>query len=248
MNRPYRISIIFLMALGLVMVPVISINITNNANARLKLTTQPQQQYSTLQNGNSSSSSKPLVGQVFMYNEKSKPANDVQKCAALAGVVKGKAVPAYNLCDVIVYRQSPPIIRSDGLVLNNFSGVGHYIEFVPATTLNNTKMFMGTSNNATSVINTGNNTNNKNLKAAFGEFALLDSEVVPVRHIMQKYNWTETALHHHMLTELPKILFLHWTVTGNANDIINQAKEIMMQTSTYKNTTGQTRTPTSSGP
>jgi hypothetical protein len=51
-----------------------------------------------------------------------------------------------------------------------------------------------------------------------------------------------------MLTELPKILFLHWTVTGNANDIINQAKEIMMQTSTYKNTTGQTRTPTSSGP
>jgi hypothetical protein len=59
-------------------------------------------------------------------------------------------------------------------------------------------MFMGTSNNATSVINTGNTTKDKNLKAAFGEFALLDSEVVPVRHIMQKYNWTETALHHHM--------------------------------------------------
>ena len=65
---------------------------------------------------------------------------------------------------------------------------------------------------------------------------------------MQKYNWTETALHHHMLTEIPKILFLHWTVTGNADDIINQAKEIMMQTSTYKNITGETRTPASSGP
>jgi hypothetical protein len=153
-----------------------------------------------------------------MFNEKSKPANEPQKCADLDSVVKGKAVSAYNLCDVIVYRQSPQIVRSDGLILNNYSGVGHYIEFVPATTLNNTKMFMGTSNNATNVINNDNNTNNKNLKAAFGEFALLDSEVVPVRHIMQKYNWTETALHHHMLTELPKILFLHWTVIGNANE------------------------------
>jgi hypothetical protein len=197
------------MALGLVMVPVISINITNNVNAQSQLTTkpQPQQQSSILQNG--SSSSKPLVGKVFMFNEKSKPANEPQKCAALVRVVKGKAVPAYNLCNVIVYRQSPQIARNDGLILNNYSGVGHYIEFVPATTLNNTKMFMGTSNNATNVINNGNNTNNKNLKAVLGEFALLDSEVVPVRHIMQKYNWTETALHHYMLTELPKILFLH---------------------------------------
>jgi hypothetical protein len=148
-----------------------------------------------------------------MFNEKSKPANEPQKCADLDSVVKGKAVSAYNLCDVIVYRQSPQIVRSDGLILNNYSGVGHYIEFVPATTLNNTKMFMGTSNNVTNVNNNRNNTNNKNLKAAFGEFALLDSEVVPVRHIMQKYNWTETALHHYMLTELLKILFLHWTVT-----------------------------------
>jgi hypothetical protein len=197
------------MALGLVMVPVISINITNNVNAQSQLTTkpQPQQQSSILQNG--SSSSKPLVGKVFMFNEKSKPANEPQKCAALDSVVKGKAVPAYNLCNVIVYRQSPQIARNDGLILNNYSGVGHYIEFVPATTLNNTKMFMSTSNNATNVINNGNNTNNKNLKAVLGEFALLDSEVVPVRHIMQKYNWTETALHHYMLTELPKILFLH---------------------------------------
>lgn len=65
---------------------------------------------------------------------------------------------------------------------------------------------------------------------------------------MQKYNWTETALHNHMLTEIPKILCLHWTVTGNADDLLNQAKEIMMQTSTYKNITGETRTPASSGP
>jgi hypothetical protein len=235
MKYQYKISIIFLISLGLVMVPLISIN---SISAQSQSATQQQSsQPLSSQNG---SSSKPLIGQVFMFNEKSKPANDPQKCAALASVVKGKAVPAYNLCDVIVYRQAPPIIRADGLVMNNYSGIGHYIEFVPAAALNDTKLFMGNSNNST--------TNNKNLKAAFGEFALIDSEVIPVRHVMQKYNWTETALHHHMLTEIPKILFLHWTVTGNADDLINQAKEIMMQTSTYKNITGETRTPASSGP
>jgi hypothetical protein len=64
--------------------------------------------------------------------------------------------------------------------------------------------------------------------------------------IMQKYNWTQTALHHHLLGESPKILFLHWSVTGNANDLINQAKEIMMQTSTYDDQAP--RAPTSAGP
>ncbi len=65
---------------------------------------------------------------------------------------------------------------------------------------------------------------------------------------MNKYNWTETALNHHMLNETPKILFLHWTVTGDANQLIGQAKEMMMQTSTYQNLTGNTNTPTSAGP
>ena len=87
-----------------------------------------------------------------------------------------------------------------------------------------------------------------NLTAAFGEWALLDSEVVPVQKVMEKYNWTQTALHHHMLGETPKVLFLHWAVTANPIDIINQAKEIIMQTSTYQNITGPTRTPTSAGP
>jgi hypothetical protein len=65
---------------------------------------------------------------------------------------------------------------------------------------------------------------------------------------MEKYNWTQTALHHHMLGETPKVLFLRWAVTANPTDVINQAKEIIMQTSTYQNITGTTRTPTSAGP
>ena len=62
-----------------------------------------------------------------------------QLCASLASVVKGKAVPDYNLCDVIVYRQALPIVRNDGMV-NNYSGFGHYIELVPAV-INKTGVF-----------------------------------------------------------------------------------------------------------
>ena len=130
------------------------------------------------------------------------------------------------------------------MVLNNFSGLGHYIEMVPAV-VNNTGTFnsKGTPSNQTS-----SPQKQDNLKVAFGEWSVIDEEVAPVQKVMQKYNWTQTALHHHMLNESPKILFLHWSVTGDANELIKQAKEIIMQTSTYQNLTGNTRTPTSGGP
>jgi Domain of Unknown Function (DUF1259) len=201
--------------------------------------------------------SRPQIGQVFTFNEKSLPPNAPQLCASLASVVKGKAVPDYNLCDVIVYRQAPAIVRNDGMVLNNYSGFGHYIELVPAV-INTTAPFsargvnMGnmppSATSSPSPSSSPPTSESGNLTAAFGEWALLDSEVVPVQKVMEKYNWTQTALHHHMLGETPKVLFLHWAVTGNPTDIINQAKEIIMQTSTYQNITGQTRTPTSAGP
>lgn len=228
---------IFLIAVGLVIVPVISINSINFVNAQSEAaTTQKESQPP------STNSSNAQVGQVFTFNEKSKPANDPEKCAALASEVSGKGIPDYNLCDVVVYRQAPAITRDDGLVMNNFSGIGHYIEMVPAV-LNNTSMFIGNGSG-----NGGGNNNTETIKAAFGEFALLDSEVVPVREVMQKYNWTETSLHHHLLGETPKILFLHWSVTGDANELIKQAKEMIMQTSTYQNLTADSKTPTSAGP
>jgi hypothetical protein len=208
-----------------------------------------------------SSSIQPQVGQVFTFNAKSLPPNAPQQCASLASVVKGKAVPDYNLCDVIVYRQAPAIVRDDGMVMNNYSGFGHYIEMVPAV-VNNTGVFgdkdVGTNNTGATATNASSSSGSgtsampvskkDNLTAAFGEWALLDSEVIPVQKVMEKYNWTETALHHHMLGETPKVLFLHWSVTGNPMDIINQAKQIIMQTSTYQNITGPTRTPSSAGP
>jgi hypothetical protein len=209
----------------------------NSSSSNRSINAQAQQQQSPKE--------APEKGTIFVFNEKSRPANEPEKCAALASVVKGKAVPDYNLCDIVVYRQAPPIVRNDGMVLNNFSGLGHYIEMVPAV-VNNTGVFnsKNTSSNQTSA----SPQKQDDLKVAFGEWSVIDEEVVPVQKVMQKYNWTQTALHHHMLNESPKILFLHWSVTGDANELIKQAKEIIMQTSTYQNLTGNTRTPTSGGP
>jgi hypothetical protein len=223
----------------MVIVPVFNINMSNQkAIAQSQSATQQQTSQPSSSSQNNSNSTLQ-IGQVFTFNEKSKPPNNPQLCADLAKVVKGKAVPDYNLCDVVVYRQSPPIIRHDGLVMNNFSGFGHYIEFVPASALNNTKMYSSVGSS---------NVSKDKQNALFGEFALLDSEVVPVRKVMEKYNWTETALHNHMLGETPKVLFLHWSVNGEPMTIINQAKEILMQTSTYQNQTGNSRTPSTAGP
>ena len=205
--------------------------IINNSSNNISVNAQAQQQQSSKEAAEK--------GTVFVFNEKSKPANEPEKCAQLASVVKGKAVPDYNLCDIVVYRQAPPIVRNDGMVMNNFSGIGHYIEMVPAV-INDTGQFASTS--------ASNSSQQNNQKVAFGEWALIDPEVVPVEQIMQKYNWTQTALHHHLLNESPKILFLHWSVTGDADELIKQAKEIIMQTATYQNLTGNTRTPTSGGP
>lgn len=202
-------------------------------------------------------------GNITTFNEQSKMPTNVEGCNALAAVMEGKAAPDHDLCDVIVYRQAPPIVRSDGIVLNNFSGIGHYVEFVPAI-VNETGIFAASTLEGQQQQSSGGNmtTNttttmmmpefsNDNLAVAFGEFALLDEEVVPVREVMQKYNWTETALHHHLLDESPKILFLHWSVTGTPNELIQQAREIASVTSTYNQTTTSATgisTPSSAGP
>src|SRR5688572_33438367 len=128
----------------------------------------------------------PEQGTIFVFNEKGRLGNEPEKCAQLASVVKGKAVPDYNLCDVVVYRQAPPIVRNDGMVLNNFSGLGHYIEMVPAV-VNNTGVF---NSKDTPTNQSSSPQKQGNLKVAFGEWSVIDEEVVPVQKAMQKYNWT----------------------------------------------------------
>ncbi len=202
----------------------------------------------------------PDVAQQFTFNPTSLPPTNIEQCVEYAKVLVGKAIPDYNMCDLVVYRQAPVVARSDGMVMNNFSGMGHYIELIPAAqVLNDTQLFAGgtTANASTTngTTQTAANTTNNNTVVAFGEFALLDPEVVPVNEVLDKYNWTVTTIHNHMLDESPKLLFMHWTVTGNPDEIVQQAKEAIMQTSSYATATAPnaangTRpgTPSSAGP
>ncbi len=209
----------------------------------------------------------PDVAQQFTFNPTSLPPTNVEQCVGYAKILVGKAIPDYNLCDLVVYRQAPVVARSDGMVMNNFSGMGHYIELIPAAQfLNETQEFGGGSTAANASTTNGtaqtgaNNTTttNNNTWVGFGEFALLDPEVVPVNEVLDKYNWTVTTIHNHMLNESPKLLFMHWTVTGNPDEIVQQAREAIMQTSSYATVTtdpnaagtNATRpgTPSSAGP
>ncbi len=206
----------------------------------------------------------PDVAQQFTFNPTSLPPTNIEQCVEYAKILVGKAIPDYNMCDLVVYRQAPVVARTDGMVMNNFSGMGHYIELIPAAQfLNDTQEFGGgttanaSATNGTTPAATANTTNTNNTTVvAFGEFALIDPEVVPVNEVLEKYNWTVTTIHNHMLDESPKLLFMHWTVTGNPDEIVQQAREAIMQTSSYATVTdpnagtNATRpgTPSSAGP
>jgi len=186
----------------------------------------------------------PDVAQQFTFNPTSLPPTNIEQCVGYAKILVGKAIPDYNMCDLVVYRQAPVVARSDGMVMNNFSGMGHYIELIPAAQfLNETQEFGGgtaanaSATNGTTQTAANNTTTNATTVVAFGEFALLDPEVVPVHKVMDKYNWTVTTIHNHMLDESPKLLFMHWTVTGNPDEVVQQAKEAIMQTSSYATAT-----------
>src|SRR5919206_3710747 len=86
----------------------------------------------------------PDVGQQFTFNAESLPPNNIEQCVQYAKELVGKAIPDYNLCDLVVYRQAPVVARTDGMVMNNYSGMGHYIELIPAAQfLNKTQEFGG---------------------------------------------------------------------------------------------------------
>ena len=66
MNQLFKLFTIFLLTIGLVIVPAISINPISTVNAQSQSATQQQASSPT----SSQNSSKPQVGQVFTFNEK----------------------------------------------------------------------------------------------------------------------------------------------------------------------------------
>ena len=92
----------------------------------------------------------PDVAQQFTFNPTSLPPTNIEQCVGYAKILVGKAIPDYNICDLVVYRQAPVVARVDGMVMNNFSGMGHYIELIPAAQfLNETQEFGGGTTTAT---------------------------------------------------------------------------------------------------
>jgi hypothetical protein len=52
-----------------------------------------------------------------------------------------------------------------------------------------------------------------------GDFAMLESELQPVLKTLRKANISIVAIHQHMTTEQPRIMFLHFWGTGKAEDL-----------------------------
>lgn len=63
--------------------------------------------------------------------------------------------------------------------------------------------------------------------AVSGDFTMLADEVEPVINALIKNNIEVVALHNHMIHEEPRIFFLHYWGTGNAEDLAKGLKEAL---------------------
>jgi len=63
-----------------------------------------------------------------------------------------------------------------------------------------------------------------NLALMDGDFAMLESEVQPVLKALRKAQINIVALHNHMLTESPRIVFLHFWGVGSTTDLAKGLK------------------------
>ena len=82
--------------------------IINDSSSNMSVNAQAQQQ---------SSKEAPEKGTIFVFNEKSRPANEPEKCADLASVIKGKSsisdVSFFSWAKVIPeFIDSTPIVRA----------------------------------------------------------------------------------------------------------------------------------------
>ncbi len=65
-----------------------------------------------------------------------------------------------------------------------------------------------------------------------GDLVLLESEVSPVLKSIVKNNFSVTAIHNHIIGELPKVMYLHYYAEGEPVDLANRFKKILSSTAT----------------
>jgi hypothetical protein len=68
--------------------------------------------------------------------------------------------------------------------------------------------------------------------AATGDFVLIASEVNPVIHELRSRGLAVTALHTHMLTETPRLFFLHFWGVGSPEEIAGALKAALSKVNT----------------
>jgi Domain of Unknown Function (DUF1259) len=68
--------------------------------------------------------------------------------------------------------------------------------------------------------------------ATTGDFVLTTEEVNPVISALEEHNIQVTALHSHMLTEEPRLFFMHFWATGNAESVAQGIKAALSHVAT----------------
>ena len=63
-----------------------------------------------------------------------------------------------------------------------------------------------------------------NRAVATGDFAILGAKVTPVLQALARHGITATALHTHMIGEMPKIYFVHFWADGSLADVVRGIK------------------------
>ncbi|MDE3135026.1 MAG: DUF1259 domain-containing protein [Acidobacteriota bacterium] len=68
--------------------------------------------------------------------------------------------------------------------------------------------------------------------ASTGDFVLTAAEVNPVISVLEEHHITVTALHTHMLTEEPRLFFMHFWVVGTAKSVAGGISAALQKIST----------------
>jgi hypothetical protein len=169
-------------------------------------------------------------------------------CQSIASTIGGIVVPnPSKICDMLILRQSPIIMGPGNMNMNKFSTANSIVEVAALSDLMPKTSQGGgsggasaaggdgsssSSNNAsTSGASSGSASSsmNMNTKRVFvmGEFALLESQLVPMVKAAVGSNWTIAAVHNHMVLEKPKMIFVHWSAQGDLNTITRQIKNVL---------------------
>jgi Domain of Unknown Function (DUF1259) len=152
-------------------------------------------------------------------------------CQSIATKIAGIVVPnPSKICDVIILRQSPTIIGPGNMNMNKFSTVNSIVEIASVSDLMSKPPRQASS--LTPIV-----ANNATAQKVFvmGEFALLESQLVPMVKAAVASNWTIAAVHNHMIQEKPKMIFVHWSAQGDLDTITNQIKGVLLRVSKVPN-------------